>query len=291
MDAIMDIAESNKFLRILFIQCNCMNRDHIERLCSIVHDHPSLVELSIVSCFHPDVGNADLGDSMLTSLLSGGELRLKSLDLSGNCITSAVGTILADFLASNPPLESLTLRSNQLNDDIVPSIANALRSNNTMRDLSPGSIYNRHDITSIGHAALKSLLFDESSLNAVADSNHTLESFDHSTATYNTRVYNYNSIDSWNKMLNVGLNRGAKIYFLLSKRNRTLANVEHFSDIDVKILPNLLDSVQRYVQRAKLRCKHAPPIYEPVESLSIVYEVMRRWDKVFNLYESRLSKS
>ena len=199
-----------------------------------------------------------------------------------------MGTILADFLASNPPLESLDLQMNQMNDDVVSSIANALRSNDTLRKLTLGTKNERfgYGITSIGHAALKSILFDESSLNAVADSNHTLERFDYDIAIYNP-------VDSSRKPVDVGLNRGAKIYFLLSKRNRTLSNVEHFSDIDVKILPDMLESVQRYAQSARLRHKKTlvSSIYDTVESLSIVYEVMRRWDKVFNLYESRVSKS
>ena len=60
------------------------------------------------------------------------------------------------------------------------------------------------------------------------------------------------------------------------------------SDIDVKILPYMLESVQRYAQSARLRKKYDRPLHATLESVSIVYEVMRRWDKVFNLYDFML---
>jgi hypothetical protein len=53
------------------------------------------------------------------------------------------------------------------------------------------------------------------------------------------------------------------------------SNVQYFDDIDVKILPFMLKAVQRYAIVI-----HP---YDSVKALSIVYEVMRKWDKVFPL--------
>ena len=61
-------------------------------------------------------------------------------------------------------------------------------------------------------------------------------------------------------------------------RNKSIStsNVKYFDGIDVKILPFMLKAVQRYAIEI-----HA---YGSVKALSIVYEVMRKWDKVFPLY-------
>ncbi len=75
-------------------------------------------------------------------------------------------------------------------------------------------------------------------------------------------------------------NRDRKIYSILSSRNKTISNVQHFDDIDVKLLPNVLESVQRYSKYATRWHKHES------KPLSIVYEVMRKWDKAFPLYKS-----
>ena len=63
-----------------------------------------------------------------------------------------------------------------------------------------------------------------------------------------------------------------------------MSNSKHFGEIDVKILPEMLEAVQQY-HSASLSAD-----YFKVNPLSIVYEVMRRWDKVTPLYKT-LGKS
>jgi len=101
-------------------------------------------------------------------------------------------------------------------------------------------------------------LYDESSLNAAADSNHTC------TLDRRKIIDDYNSHDQGH------INRGWKIYSILSDRNEMMSNVQHFSDIDVKILPIMLEAVQTYATNVD---------DSKVKPLSIVYEVMRKWDK------------
>ena len=123
------------------------------------------MELDLSNCFEP--GN---GDAMLTSLLTSGGLKLEKLVMSSNNITSGVSTLLADFLATNPRLKELNLVDNRLNDSDAALIANALRSNTTLRSLQLG---NSNSITHTGVESFRLVLYDESSLNAAADSNHT----------------------------------------------------------------------------------------------------------------------
>ena len=61
------------------------------------------------------------------------------------------------------------------------------------------------------------------------------------------------------------------------------SNVQHFGEIDVKILPFIQKAVQRYASDVSPYDLFRSG-YCRVEPLSIVYEVMRKWDKVFPLY-------
>ncbi|KAK1739049.1 leucine-rich repeat protein [Skeletonema marinoi] len=257
VDAIISIVESNKRLRKLEIGRNRIGRVHIERLCSAVQNH-ALVQLDLSYCLAPGIG-----DEILTCLLTIGDLKLEKLVMSSNNITTAVGTLLADFLASNPRLKELVLEEDYLNDSDVALIANALRSNTTLKYLRIDS----NNITKVGEESLRLVLYDESSLNAVADSNHTCTANLHRHWDLDLLGRNdidYNPHDKWH------INRGWKIYSILSSRNETMSNVQHFSDIDVKILPIMLEAVQTYATNVD---------DSKVKPLSIVYEVMRKWDK------------
>eukprot|EP00985_Skeletonema_marinoi_P025984 scaffold19645_cov73-Skeletonema_marinoi.AAC.1 len=255
VDAIVDIVESNKHLRELEIRRNRIFRVHIERLCSAVRTH-ALVELDLSNCFEPGIG-----DAMLTCLLTIDDLKLENLYMCLNNITSGVSTVLADFLATNPRMKHLNLEHNNLNDSDAALIANALRSNSTLRSLN---LY-RNGFTDVGAESMRLVLCDDSSLNTVADSNHTC-----------AVDLGSNYIDDYNTHEQVQINRGRKIYSILSYRNVTMSNVQHFSDIDMKLLPNVLDAVQKYATNVD---------DSEVKPLSIVYEIMRKWDKTMTCWK------
>jgi hypothetical protein len=274
INAIEDIVNSNKHLRKLDLENNVIYRYDIEGICSSVHNHPSLVHLDLRNCFDNGLHDGDgLGDEMLTSLLTNGTLKLEKLVMSDNGITSNVTTLLSDFLATDPPLRELDLSDNRLlMDDDATLIANALRSNTTLRhlDLAYGSI------TDAGGESFRLVLNDDSTLNSVSDSNHSckicLDGINNPWKMH--RVFE--SINDLSKER--GENRGRKIYRLLSSRNKSISNVQHFGDIDVKILPEIVRAVQKY---AKFQVETDGDF---VRELSIVYELMRKWEKVFPLY-------
>ena len=163
-------------------------------------------------------------------------------------------------------MKELDLNNNHLNDSDAVLLANALRSNTTLKSLK----LHYNDITDVGVEAFRLVLCDESSLNSVADSNH-------SCTVYGFDEFYWNK-NSWSNVM--ADNRGRKIYSILSSRNEVMSNVEHFGDVDVKVLPNMLEAVQRYSKNVVRGRKRE------VEALSIIYEVMRKWDKVFPLYKS-----
>ena len=261
MSTIANIMKNNKYLQKLdMFEFQDMDGNDIAELCSAIHRHPSLVEVSMEDCFSDELGN-----EMLRTLLRTDELKLERLDMPSNNISSVEITLLPDFLASNPKLIELNLTENKLDASDAVLIANALRSNTTLRCL-------HLDISwfcerrKVGEEALRVAVRDDRSLNAVANSNHSCEI-----------VYDY--LVGINESDSRDINRTRKIYTLLSSRNETMSNVQDFVDIDVKLLPNILEAVQKYSRLTE-------ETEDYVEALSIVYEVMRRWDKVSSLYKS-----
>jgi len=169
---------------------------------------------------------------------------------------------LSDFLATNPRLKELNLTDNSFDESDAVLIANALRSNTTLRHLYIAENRMGDDVFDVWCRAL----YDESSLNSVADSNHHC----YIDTDFLMMVHNMDLNESEDREIN----RAHKIYSLLSSRNKTMTNVQDFGDIGVKLLPNILEIVQKYSRSTggDNFC---------VEALSIVYEIMRRWDEIY----------
>ncbi len=271
MSTIASIMTNNKFLQKLDIyQITDMDRNDVAELCSAIHRHPSIKDVIIMDCF----SDGGLGNEMLRTLLRTDELKIEKLKMSMNDISSVETTLLPEFLATNPRLKELDLSINDLDDSDAALIANALRSNTKLRHLTIDG--NLDLVAHDGNEALRVAVRNESSLNAVADSNH----------------WCLMDIEVANQSDSREINRARKIYALLSSRNEILSNVQHFGDIDVKLLPNILEALQKY-SNTSLDYSNSTQVLESfcnVKALSIVYEVMRRWDKVSPLYKS-LGKS
>jgi len=259
MSTIAAMMDNNKYLQILDVhRILDMDSNDITKLCSAIHRHPSLVDVSISGCFT----GSRLGNEMLQTLLRTDGLKLERLGMAENALLGIrtdinVCTLLADYLATNPRLEELDLQNNRLDHSDAVLIANALRSNTTLRHLHISA----NDVGAVGDEALRRALCDETSLNSVADSNHS--------CFIETNDFFGNEDDD------IEINRAEKIYGLLSSRNKTMSNVQDFGDIDVKLLPNVLEAVQNYSNDRD---------EDIVKELSIVYEIMRCWDKVSSLY-------
>ena len=178
-------------------------------------------------------------------------------------------THLPDFLATNPPLKTLRLGNNKLNDIDAVLIASALKRNTNLISL----YLIRNVITDVGRKSLCNAIFDSSSLNAAADSNHTC-----CIRGIDAKIVDTNSYNG-----NIRANRARKIYIILSARNQDESNVQHldleFGDDSVKFAPKVLECVYRYSTGLTplFGVKYALP-------LSITYEILRSW-KMPELYE------
>ncbi|KAL7523629.1 hypothetical protein ACHAXR_000259 [Thalassiosira sp. AJA248-18] len=192
------------------------------------------------------------------------------------------GTHLPDFLALNPPLQELCLIENHLDDNDAILIATALKHNTNLQRL----FLEDNDMTDVGFSALKKVVFDWTSLNSVADSNHSC------LIVCGTSSGNY--------FCDPQSNKEEKICSLLSSRNEEGTNSFHldleFGGDSLKLLSKVLECVNNYSRRytRKMDGHGVIPIneysredgcVELVRPLSIMYEILRSWNMP-ELYES-----
>ncbi|KAL9186889.1 hypothetical protein ACHAXT_010609 [Thalassiosira profunda] len=273
------IAQSNPNIETFTWHRNPIDSfDDVQFCLEEIKRHPSMSIVHFIDCFEGDAGYRSL-----CSLLDGNKI-YDTIGVHTNNIRTMGDTHIPDYLASNPPLRSLALGKNKLDDNDAMLIAEALKRNTNLRYLW----LDGNEITEVGQNALQNAMYDNTSLNSVADSNHTcLVACDFSA----TAVTNICSKDSQK-------NRRSKIYCLLSTRNREKTNVHHF-DVEfddgnsLKLVPKVLESVHNYapVDVPRPTGKHIavfkrrnpwPSDRKPsrgtkVLSLSIYFELLRGW--------------
>eukprot|EP00579_Thalassiosira_antarctica_P017897 CAMPEP_0201947038 /NCGR_PEP_ID=MMETSP0903-20130614/54733_1 /ASSEMBLY_ACC=CAM_ASM_000552 /TAXON_ID=420261 /ORGANISM="Thalassiosira antarctica, Strain CCMP982" /LENGTH=526 /DNA_ID=CAMNT_0048490159 /DNA_START=164 /DNA_END=1741 /DNA_ORIENTATION=- len=253
------------------VQTQITDEDDVHQLCEIIKEHPSIDTLKVVSC----CGEGMNGYDMLCSIMTCGESKLRHIDFWQNYVRTGGRTFISDFLARNPILQMLTLVDNQLDDKDAISIASALRSNTNLRYI------NLEDnlITHVGFEALRKVVFDNSSLNAAAETNHTC-------AIHYTVYPGDERLElEINGLVNFAESgdffepkalRGKKIYSVLSSRNRECSNVHYFNDAPVEFLPDMFGAIQQYSEY-HLQDNSPWQDDDDVNALSIVFEIVRRW--------------
>ncbi|KAL7537176.1 hypothetical protein ACHAXR_007645 [Thalassiosira sp. AJA248-18] len=233
-------------------------------LLDAINGLPSLERIGLSRCCGRNLN----GYSTLRSIITGNQY-CEDIDLSSNNIRTMGSTHLPDFLATNPPLKYMNLENNHLNDNDAELIAASLIQNCNLESLS----LEGNEITSVGCDALRHVVFDSTSLNSVADSNHSCY----------IGGLDFGGIpNNWN---NSKRNRRMKIYYLLSSRNREGSNAHHLdSDIgeeSLKLAPEVLQCVNHCSGCEQDEVRQDDGVVKP---LSIIYEILRNW-RMPSLYE------
>ena len=264
----VDVAKSNPDMDY-FAWCHnpIETFDDMQPCLEEIEKHPLISGVLFKSCFDGDVGYR-----VLCSLLDGNK-NYESIELERNNIRTMGGTHLSDYIATNPPLQKLLLDSNRLDDTDATLIADALRRNTNLRDLQ----LDGNEITEIGRSALRNVIYDKTSLNSVADSNHICDitGIDCDFNEYRFRRSTGTSVSDSER-------RRAKIYNLLASRNKGETNVHHLNmeidDNSLKLVPRVLEIVHNYAEDRALFGTVCHP-------LSIMHELLRGW-KMPSLYEN-----
>ncbi|KAL9186473.1 hypothetical protein ACHAXT_005711 [Thalassiosira profunda] len=250
----LDVAKfSPRLTTITFAQNEIQNNAHLESLCDVVRDHPSLQQVRIPGC----CGEGIDGLRILQRLIAAGGNKLREIVFSVNNVSTGGNTFLSDFLANNPPLKRLELGCNKLDENDARLIAASLKSNTNLSYL--GLNGNKGASKGGGREALMRAIFDDTSLNTVIDCNHTcqISLFHGYSHLYNGPAIGFGPYEA-------ASNRRRKISYILKMRNKEQSNVRHFESdgVTLKDIPHVLRGVQR---NARNRAKR----------LSVVFEIMR----------------
>jgi hypothetical protein len=160
---------------------------------------------------------------------------------------------IAEYLEGNPPIEHLFLGHNLLNDDDTQLISQALKRNTNLKTLS---LYT-NNITSIGVKTILTCFFDISSLNAISESNHTIERMIFFTDTHSFKDVQ-NCINDM-----CGSNKTQKILLALQDKESLL---KYLANISVELMPEVLAFL--FQDDDQLQHRH----------LNVVYSIMRWWN-------------
>jgi Ran GTPase-activating protein (RanGAP) involved in mRNA processing and transport len=140
-----------------------------ETLCAVLQSPNSSIE---VLCLNDNSFNDQTLAAYADALM--GNSKLRELQLRSNRHVTAAGWDTFSTVLRNPTLvlEEFHLGNNILNDQVIISFADALAQNNKLRVLDLSDV---DGLTELGWNALINLLFNQSSIDGVYNSNHTLE--------------------------------------------------------------------------------------------------------------------
>jgi len=284
----LDYLESNTKCNTFGLMQNAVSNmhNHINRLCEIIKQHQSIKTLALRDMAR--VGGMT-GYQMLRMIMPIGKEKLWAIDLSGNEISTGGDTFISDFLAgNNHVLKNLVLKSNQLDDNDAMAVASALKHNKNLRELNISS----NNLTNLGWEALSRAVFDKTSLNTAFDSNHTC----HIDFPDGNEIIDIIKNSNGKKLWRPSKLRQKKVYSILSARNRNCSNVDHFDEgMPVELLPDMLRSIQKYAGYHNADSNSLPDnTYlsppprgtQDVKPLSVMFEILQRWDKSLAVFEA-----
>ena len=232
----LGIIQSQKKLTSFGYQENHVENDQdCQRLVDAIVSHPS-ISTCYLDCLCRGERN---GHDYLVHLLRNEGMTDVSFR---NCGVNTGGqSALFDMIKLHPKLDELYLGDNKLNDKDAIHIADALRFNRTLDVLSLWG----NEFTQSGEDALKKVVYDDSSMNALADSNHvcTIRGLGFTQVFVNYNVYR-NDDDCPKRC------RARKMFHLLRERNKDGKNALHLGtetggDTE-KIVPFALAAIQIY---------------------------------------------
>ena len=239
-----------------------LKEDVTTRLTTAIKSHPNLKRLVLASC---GIGNSK---TMLSCIRN---KSLVNIDLASNGITTSGAAYISKFLAKakNRCVKQLSLEDNKFNDKDALLFASALKLNKTLTLLN----LKKNDISQKGLNVLKKSLFDESSLNAMADSNHKCRILVHKDDGNKGNK----EIDFIESINNPGVptsgryfGRKNKIVTMMFKTEKGCFDLRHYEDLRVELFPDVLSFIQYEkagIQKAKVH--------------TLLFEVLRAYPCIF----------
>jgi hypothetical protein len=237
------------------LQYFCLTHNRIDNMESARCLSRALKSHTVIN--HLDLAHCDLGSSpeVLSVIL---QSDVSNIRLNSNNIDSSGAVKIAEYLEGNPHMHSIHLDHNHLNDDDAMFISQALKRNTNLKTLS----LHTNNYTSIGVKALLTCVFDGSCLNAISESNHTLETMQMLFRDDIFHSHNFNLAGCIDRLLQ--LNCAQKIMLALQDKDSLL---QYLSNVPLELIPEVLE-----FPRGRIVNEHVD------KHLNIVYSTMRWWN-------------
>ncbi|EJK74089.1 hypothetical protein THAOC_04257, partial [Thalassiosira oceanica] len=223
--------------------------EQADLLIKSIIDNRAIKQIRLQNSFNQSSVN---GCRVLASLISCGR-PFDLLNFRGNGLSGIDD--LAAALATNPQLERLLIRDNQLNDRDADLIAQALKQNTNLQRLD----LKGNSITSAGFETIRTAIYDPSSLNAMESCNHTCL---------------VDCVKENEHRMTPRQRRNRKLYKLLSTRHLGGSNARHLNaelgeeKHAIKLVPKVLHCIKRY---------SSDQTADSPTPLSITYELIKTW--------------
>ncbi|EJK71925.1 hypothetical protein THAOC_06591 [Thalassiosira oceanica] len=157
------IRRNHVLKRLNWIENRIPSDEQADLLIESIIDNRSIRNIELENCFNHDGVN---GCRALAALIASGR-SFQELDFSENGLCGMDDAAAA--LATNPQLERLLIRDNQLNDRDAELIAEALKQNTNLQNV----FLDDNSITSAGFERIRAAIYDPSSMNNMESCNHT----------------------------------------------------------------------------------------------------------------------
>jgi len=247
--------EKKSPLKILELDKNPFdNVASAERFSKAIIAHPTIEKLAVDNC--------GLGDNIqILSAIASTMNRVSVLSLCWNDIGNDGATVIGNVLSTNPAsLKTLRMSDNEIDDDGVTPFAEALCTNTNLRDLH----LSRNDVTELGESVLRMVVFDDTSLITLYNSNHTCKIYVSGHITPETTGSRKNTVK---KKMSLAMFGSVKVP---DNTGTITMNMHLFSDAPVELMPVELSFINK--------CSKFVEYGDKKPCLSNMYEVVRNWN-------------
>ena len=251
--------ESNASCENVSVDCGVLSGStSAQRFANALRDHSTLSKVDLINCEWN--GNDDKFTMTMEALKDKSELKIKKDYHFYEGEKMKEVHVIPGILAANPLLQRLELEGAEMivstwsrsRDDppadryaIIRNFANSLSTNTHLKEL----VFNKNDMNREAEQILLKAIYDDTSLNAIARSNHTCQVAINEGKVWPERKLVIRKINAEYKWVQGddgqgGVAKKSKLLHAVGAFNEEGINVQHFLDMPLELVPKLLEFAQ-----------------------------------------------
>jgi len=268
----------SSFIKNNAIEYLCIGSDPIEdlsvatALSDALNNHPTL---QLVAFARVGLSN---NTNILEIILEGCQT-IKTVTICFEKFESDSIDILAGFIHSDHPVQTLKLKQVNLSDSDTLTLACALKKNTKLKELD---LIRNYGITDEGEKALLNAMYDPTNMGSIVDSNHTCVAYTYDIINRSVlsrrppleiEVLGINIDDD------MSIQRKIREKVLLALcgygPNMELFDLSHFNDLPLQLMPRVLELIQKHFDA---RTRRSNEMQLEKDALSRLFHTLRGWE-------------